>query len=102
MSTSLGEGYVCLAHLDEHYRFITSTNEALRLELFESNVRDYAGSTSVNNAIAETLNPPSRMAHSVRRGPPAARGNTGEPALRGGGPPPATDPAYEPRRTAPR
>ncbi|WP_405806214.1 AIPR family protein [Streptomyces sp. NBC_01187] len=55
MSTSLGEGYVCLARLDEYYHFITSDNEALRLELFESNVRDYAGSTSVNNAIAETL-----------------------------------------------
>ncbi|MFI7093216.1 AIPR family protein [Streptomyces lydicus] len=55
MSTSLGEGYVCLARLDEYYRFITSENEALRLELFESNVRDYAGSTSVNNAIGETL-----------------------------------------------
>ncbi|MGX1887492.1 AIPR family protein [Streptomyces sp. NPDC055287] len=55
MSTSLGEGYVCLARLDEYYRFITSENEALRLELFESNVRDYAGSTAVNNAIGETL-----------------------------------------------
>lgn len=55
MSTSLGEGYVCLARLDEYYRFITSANEALRLELFESNVRDYAGSTAVNNAIGETL-----------------------------------------------
>ncbi|MGW1616548.1 AIPR family protein [Streptomyces sp. NPDC002285] len=55
MSTSLGEGYVCLARLDEYYRFITFGNEALRLELFESNVRDYAGSTAVNNAIGETL-----------------------------------------------
>ncbi|MET9914112.1 AIPR family protein [Streptomyces sp. NPDC006476] len=55
MSTSLGEGYVCLARLDEYYHFITSDNEALRLELFESNVRDYAGSTAVNNAIGETL-----------------------------------------------
>ncbi|MFI5756766.1 AIPR family protein [Streptomyces sp. NPDC051569] len=55
MSTSLGEGYVCLARLDEYYRFITSDNEALRLELFESNVRDYAGSTVVNSAIGETL-----------------------------------------------
>ncbi|MCQ8192771.1 AIPR family protein [Streptomyces rugosispiralis] len=55
MSTSLGEGYVCLARLDEYYRFITSANDALRLELFESNVRDYAGRTSVNTAIGETL-----------------------------------------------
>ncbi|GHC57750.1 AIPR family protein [Streptomyces cinnamoneus] len=55
MSTSLGEGYVCLARLDEYYRFITSDNKALRLELFESNVRDYAGSTAVNNAIGNTL-----------------------------------------------
>jgi len=55
MSTSLGEGYVCLARVDEYYRFITSDNEALRLEMFESNVRDYAGSTAVNTAIGETL-----------------------------------------------
>ncbi|MGW3507074.1 AIPR family protein [Streptomyces sp. NPDC000994] len=55
MGTSLGEGYVCLARLDEYYRFITTKNQALRLELFESNVRDYAGSTTVNNAISETL-----------------------------------------------
>lgn len=55
MATSLGEGYVCLSRLDEYYRFITSDNDALRLELFESNVRDYAGRTSVNTAIGETL-----------------------------------------------
>ncbi|MER6204897.1 AIPR family protein [Streptomyces sp. NPDC001642] len=55
MSTSLGEGYVCLVRLDEYYNFITSPNDALRLELFESNVRDYAGRTSVNSAIEETL-----------------------------------------------
>ncbi|MFF4344882.1 AIPR family protein [Kitasatospora sp. NPDC001540] len=55
MGTSLGEGYVCLARLDEYYRFITTKNQALRLELFESNVRDYAGSTAVNKAISETL-----------------------------------------------
>lgn len=55
MSTSLGVGYVCLVRLDEYYRFITSGNQALRLELFESNVRDYAGSTAVNNAIGQTL-----------------------------------------------
>jgi hypothetical protein len=55
MSTSLGEGYVCLARLDEYYNFITSPNGALRLELFESNVRDYAGRTAVNSAIEETL-----------------------------------------------
>ncbi|WP_106399852.1 AIPR family protein [Actinocorallia populi] len=55
MSTSLGEGYVCLSRLDEYYKFITSNNDALRLELFESNVRDYAGRTSINTAIGETL-----------------------------------------------
>jgi hypothetical protein len=55
MATSLGEGYVCLSRLDEYYKFITSDNDALRLELFESNVRDYAGRTSVNTAIGETL-----------------------------------------------
>ncbi|QFY05350.1 abortive phage resistance protein [Nonomuraea phyllanthi] len=55
ISTSIGEGYACLARLDEYYKFITSSNGALRLELFESNVRDYAGSTAVNTAIGDTL-----------------------------------------------
>lgn len=55
MSTTLGEGYVCLARLDEYYRFITSPNDAIRLELFDANVRDYAGSASVNAEIRETL-----------------------------------------------
>ncbi|MFC4494602.1 AIPR family protein [Streptomyces ovatisporus] len=55
ISTSLGEGYVCLARLDEYYKFITSPNDALRLELFESNVRDHAGRTAVNAAIEDTL-----------------------------------------------
>ncbi|MBB6553365.1 AIPR family protein [Nonomuraea rubra] len=55
ISTSIGEGYACLVRLDEYYNFITSSNNALRLELFESNVRDYAGSTAVNTAIGETL-----------------------------------------------
>ncbi|GAA3865893.1 AIPR family protein [Streptomyces lannensis] len=55
MSTSLGEGYICLVRLDEYYNFITSRNDALRLELFESNVRDYAGRTAVNSAIEGTL-----------------------------------------------
>lgn len=55
MSTTLGEGYICLVRLDEYYNFITSPNDALRLELFESNVRDYAGRTSVNTAIEGTL-----------------------------------------------
>jgi AIPR protein len=55
MSTSLGEGYICLVRLDEYYKFITSENGALRLELFESNVRDYAGRTSVNTDISDTL-----------------------------------------------
>ncbi|MFF4098535.1 AIPR family protein [Streptomyces sp. NPDC001903] len=44
-----------LARLEECYRFITSVNKVLRLELFESNVRDHAGSTAVNNAIGDTV-----------------------------------------------
>lgn len=55
ISTSLGEGYVCLARLDEYYKFIPTPRGALRLELFESNVRDHAGRTAVNTAIGETL-----------------------------------------------
>lgn len=55
ISTALGEGYVCLARLHEYYKFISTPREALRLELFESNVRDHAGRTAVNTAIGETL-----------------------------------------------
>ena len=55
MSTSMGEAYVCLVRLEEYHKFLTTENGALRLELFESNVRDYAGRTTVNTAISETL-----------------------------------------------
>ncbi|MFE3288833.1 AIPR family protein [Streptomyces sp. NPDC059233] len=34
---------------------ITSDTKVVRLELFESNVRDCAGSTAVNTAIGDTL-----------------------------------------------
>ncbi|MGP3979696.1 AIPR family protein [Streptomyces sp. KR80] len=60
MSTSLGEAYVCLVRLDEYCKFLSAPNDALRLELFESNVRDYAGRTAVNSAIRETLNSTSK------------------------------------------
>ncbi|MEU8515051.1 hypothetical protein AB0C76_26175 [Kitasatospora sp. NPDC048722] len=46
MATSLGEGYVCLARLDEYYRFITTKNQALRMELFESSVRELMARTA--------------------------------------------------------
>lgn len=54
--TSSGDvGYVCLARIYEYYRFIKDEKNQLRRNLFESNVRDYQGSTAVNSEISEFL-----------------------------------------------
>ncbi|WP_160110847.1 AIPR family protein [Mycolicibacterium houstonense] len=49
-------GLVCLVTLAEWYRFIThgESNE-LRGDIFEENVREYEGDTTINRAIAESL-----------------------------------------------
>ena len=46
---------VALATLHEFYRFITDENGEFRHSLFEANVRDYQGKTSVNSEIRRTL-----------------------------------------------
>jgi hypothetical protein len=47
--------YVGLAKLADYYRFVTEPDGKLRRYLFESNVRDYVGRTTVNNSISQTL-----------------------------------------------
>lgn len=47
--------YVCLVNLGTYYKFITNNNNTLKKDFFESNVRDYQGSNSVNSSIAKSL-----------------------------------------------
>lgn len=49
------EQFVALVNIGKYYRFITDENNVLRKSYFEANVRDYQGSNSVNNCIADTL-----------------------------------------------
>jgi hypothetical protein len=49
-----GGSYICLVELRNYYRFISDAG-ALARSLFESNVRDYQGSVTVNTAIRQTL-----------------------------------------------
>lgn len=47
--------YIVLANLNQYFNFITNENEKLIKHIFESNVRDYQGSITVNKEIAATL-----------------------------------------------
>ncbi|WP_080871954.1 AIPR family protein [Oceanobacillus timonensis] len=47
--------YIVLANLNQYFDFITNENEKLIKHIFESNVRDYQGSITVNKEIAATL-----------------------------------------------
>jgi len=47
--------YVLLTKIESYYRFITDENGAIRRYLFDSNVRDYLGSTRVNEDILISL-----------------------------------------------
>jgi hypothetical protein len=47
--------YVLLSRLDDYYKFVTDEGGYLRRYLFDSNVRDFLGSVSVNKAISNTL-----------------------------------------------
>lgn len=47
--------YIILCRLDDFYHFVVDENGKLRRYLFESNVRDYVGSSVVNDDIAQTL-----------------------------------------------
>lgn len=50
-----GAGVVALANLREYYAFITDDHGGLRRGLLDANVRDYEGSTEVNQGIRNTL-----------------------------------------------
>lgn len=47
--------YIVLADLKQYFDFITNENEKLIKHIFEANVRDYQGKTTVNKEIADTL-----------------------------------------------
>lgn len=55
ISTDQGNGFVSLVNVLDYFEFLRSPSGALRLELFDSNVRDFAGTTVVNEAISDTL-----------------------------------------------
>ena len=48
-------GYIALVKLPKFYRFLLGGGSEIRSDLFEANVRDYQGSTEVNQEIASTL-----------------------------------------------
>ena len=47
--------YVSLVNIGEYYKFITCGGDSLKRSYFESNVRDYQGTNSVNSCIADSL-----------------------------------------------
>lgn len=55
ISTDTAGGYIGVVRLDEYERFITDASGKLDGSLFEANVRDYEGETSVNRSIQSTL-----------------------------------------------
>lgn len=54
-----GGGLVALVRIDDYFKFVTDSEGNLRTELFESNVRDYQGSTEINKEIRTSLISPS-------------------------------------------
>ncbi len=54
-SLTSANGYVVLCPLSEYVKFLKSSDGRIRAELFESNVRDFQGTTEVNAEIVRTL-----------------------------------------------
>ena len=48
-------GYIALVKLPNFYKFLLGGGTEIRSDLFEANVRDYQGSTEVNQEISNTL-----------------------------------------------
>jgi hypothetical protein len=48
-------GYVCLVKLSDFFDFLSLESGELNASIFESNVRDYQGTTEVNDAIRTSL-----------------------------------------------
>ena len=55
ISSTRSKGYVALVRLSDFYKLLTNEEEELRAGLFESNVRDYQGATSINESIGQSL-----------------------------------------------
>lgn len=55
ISTDTAGGYIGVVRLDEYEKFITDDSGNLDASLFEANVRDYEGETTVNQSIQATL-----------------------------------------------
>jgi hypothetical protein len=55
ISTDTAGGYIGVVRLDEYEQFITASTGELGSSLFEANVRDYEGDTTVNKSIQHTL-----------------------------------------------
>jgi hypothetical protein len=55
ISTDTAGGYIGVVRLDEYEKFITDDSGNLDASLFEANVRDYEGETTVNRSIQATL-----------------------------------------------
>jgi hypothetical protein len=55
ISSSGAVAFVCLVSLKDYYSFVTDEKENLIRSIFESNVRDYQGTTEVNDQIQSTL-----------------------------------------------
>lgn len=55
VSTDKEGGWVAFVGLPQYRDFITDQTGQLDVSLFEANVRDYEGATSVNNSIQQTL-----------------------------------------------
>ena len=49
------DAVIALVPIKQYYDFITSENNEINTKLFESNIRDYKGKSSVNKDILETL-----------------------------------------------
>jgi hypothetical protein len=54
MSAEKG-GLICLVSLAEYFNFITDSEQRLRDEIFEENVRGYEGETLINRGIGDSL-----------------------------------------------
>ena len=52
-------GFICLVRLRDFNRFISDGDGKLRRNIFDANVRDYQGTTEVNDEIQATLQHPS-------------------------------------------
>jgi hypothetical protein len=48
-------GYICIATLEEYFKFISDDDKNIQKYIFDANVRDYQGGVAVNKEIINTL-----------------------------------------------